>query len=69
MSLQYTEKGKIQGDILVETSKEGFINKIGVELRDSAVCVLQQGQCDGWLFPLLDVKINEVFHLIRLSFA
>ena len=26
------------------------------------MCILQRGQCVGWLFPLLDVKINKVVH-------
>ena len=60
MFLQYTEKGNIHGDFLAETNEEGFIEKIEVEGRSNEACVLQKGQCVGWLFPLMDVKINKV---------
>ena len=62
MFLQYTKKGNIQGDFLAETNEEGFIEKIEVEGRSNEACVLQKGQCVGWLFPLMDVKINKVLN-------
>ena len=61
MFLQYTEKGNVQGDFLAETNKKGFI-RIEAEGRNKKACVLQRGQCVGWLFPLIDVKINKVLN-------
>ena len=62
MFLQYTEKGNIQGGFLAETNNEGFIERIEVEGRNKEACIFQRGQCVGWLFPLLDVKINKFVH-------
>ena len=62
MFLQYTEKGNIHGDFVAETNEEGFIEKIEVEGRNKEACILQREQCVGWLFPLLDVKIDKVLH-------
>ena len=33
-----------------------------MEGRNNEACVLQKGQCVGWLFPLMDVKINKVLN-------
>ena len=41
---------------------KNFIKRIEVGGRDNTVCILQQGQCVGWLFLLLDVIINKGFH-------
>ena len=67
MFLQYTEKRNVQGNFLVETNEEGFIEKIEVEGRNNEACVLQKGQCVKWLFPLIDVKIKKFFFLFCFS--
>ena len=43
-----------------ETNQEGLVGAIEVEGREETDSVIQQGQCLGWLFPLLNVKINKI---------
>ena len=62
MFLQYTEKRNVQGDFLAEKNNEGFIERIEVEGRNKESSILQRGQCVGWFFSLLVVKVNKVVH-------
>ena len=60
MYLQFNERAKVTGNFLAETNQEGLVGAIKVEGREDTNNVIQQGQCLGWLFPLLNVKINKV---------
>ena len=60
MCLQYNEIAKIQGEFLAETNSEGFVRKIEVEGRDKTSSVIQQGQCVGLLFPLMNNETNKI---------
>ena len=62
MYLQFNERAKVTGNFLAETNQEGLVGAIEVEGREDANNVIQKGQCLGWLFPLLNVKINKVFN-------
>ena len=42
--LQYSKRGEIEGDILVETNSKGFIEKIEVCGKDIIASILQCGQ-------------------------
>ena len=62
MYLQFNERAKVTGNFLAETNQEGLVGAIEVEGREDTNYVIQKGQCLGWLFLLLNVKINKVFN-------
>ena len=69
MYLHYNVRAKIFGSFLAETNKEGFVESIEVEGRDDASSVIQQGQCMGRLFLLMNVKINNFAFLFCILFT
>ena len=58
MYLYYNKRAKVFKSFLAETNQESFVEAIEVEGREVASSVIQQGQCMGWLFLLMNVKIN-----------
>ena len=61
MYLQYNERAKVFGNFLAKTNQKGFVRAIEAESREDASSVIQQGQCMGWLFLLINVNIIKVF--------
>lgn len=55
--LQYSERAGVSGNLLAETNQEGFVEEIEVEGREDVTSLIQLGQCIGWLFPLMNVKL------------
>ena len=69
MYLQFNERAKVTRNLLAETNQEGLVGAIKVEGREDMNNVIQKGQCLGWLFPLLNVKIKKRFNSYFLFFV